>query len=122
MGSHAPDPSTAQLLWIYRKKQEEGKLLAQGRPQAGSQLWWARCPSHPLARKTGTGPGEPAGMGARLQLLEGLTGFGLGGIPAALPWGVPAGIGVLGSSPAGPGGASKDTEGLALGVPLGCAG
>lgn len=85
MGSHGPGARALlrAFVRIYRKKQAEGEFLAWGRPPtppgpAHSCGGLAACPA---ARKTGVRPREPGGMGARLQLVEGLTGLAVQGTP-----------------------------------------
>ena len=48
----------------------------------------------PVARKTGARSGELGGIGARLQLVEGLTGLAVRGTPGTPPQDVPPGIGM----------------------------
>lgn len=124
MGSHGPgsrccpEPSRG----FTGKNNRRGSCW----PGAGSQLWWARCPPSP-GQENGHGARRAAGMGARLQLLEGLMGLGVGSTPGALPWDVPAGLGALTAPQRGPCPQLGHGEGawsrvLVLGVPLGCAG
>lgn len=80
MGSRGPGARVLPRAFaqIYRKKNKRRESFWPGAAHRPSRSCGGLTACL-VARKTGARPGEPGGMGARLQLVEGLTGLAVRG-------------------------------------------